>query len=63
MENPLDDMSFVKQQLEQISAIARCEYSSTCEVSRIDAIGISWIIQPCHPRRRAVTIRCCRKYA
>nr|CAB3267798.1 exportin-7-A-like [Phallusia mammillata] len=32
LENPLDDMSFIKQQLEQISTIARCEYSNTCQL-------------------------------
>jgi len=33
LENPLEDMSFIKQQLEQISTIARCEYSDSCQVS------------------------------
>uniref|UniRef100_H2ZGH7 Uncharacterized protein n=1 Tax=Ciona savignyi TaxID=51511 RepID=H2ZGH7_CIOSA len=32
LENPLDDTSFIKQQLEQISTIARCEYNTTCQL-------------------------------
>ncbi|XP_078494351.1 exportin-7-A isoform X2 [Ciona intestinalis] len=32
LENPLDDTLIIKQQLEQISTIARCEYNNTCQL-------------------------------
>lgn len=32
LEDPLDDLGMVRQQLEQLSIIGRCEYQKTCSL-------------------------------
>lgn len=58
LEDPLDDMGMVSQQLEKVSAIARCDYGKTCAllVALLDAAATGYQELPptCHDSQRLV---------
>ncbi|XP_077291179.1 ran-binding protein 16 isoform X2 [Arctopsyche grandis] len=58
LEDPLDDMGMVSQQLEKVSAIARCDYGKTCAlvVALLDvaASGYQDLPPTCHDSQRLV---------
>lgn len=62
MEDPLDDMGMVSQQLEKVSAIARCDYGKTCAllVALLDAAATGYQELPptCHDSQRLVCQGC-----